>query len=207
MNELAADWRRVPGAKLYEATSDGRIRKGSKTIASTETKRGYRVATLWMDDGTYRQWRVHHLILHAFVGPRPEGMCVRHLDGNSTNNRLENLAYGTYSENNRDTVEHGRHRGAGKTHCAKGHELAGDNVQSISTKPGARRCRECANEAQRAWWSANRAKAPRKKAPGSSECVRGHDLTAPEAIAPSGHCRKCHAENQRKYRAQRRNAA
>lgn len=51
---------------------------------------------------------VHALVLAAFVGPRPPGMDVRHLDGNPANNLLENLAYGTRSENCMDALRHGR---------------------------------------------------------------------------------------------------
>jgi len=53
-------------------------------------------------------YKVHRLILETFVGPCPSGMECRHLDGNPANNRLENLCWGTRSENARDTVKHGK---------------------------------------------------------------------------------------------------
>ncbi len=56
-------------------------------------------------DGKIR--RVHVLILTAFVGPCPEGMECRHLNGNRHDNRLSNLAWGTYAENTRDRIQHG----------------------------------------------------------------------------------------------------
>ena len=37
--------------------------------------------------------------MEAFVGPRPEGNEVLHLNGNPSDNRLENLKYGTRREN------------------------------------------------------------------------------------------------------------
>ena len=44
----------------------------------------------------------------TFIGERPTGIyCVRHLDGNPSNNTLANLSYGTYLENEHDKVEHG----------------------------------------------------------------------------------------------------
>ncbi len=43
--------------------------------------------------------QVHALVLLAFVGPRPEGQEVLHLNHDPTDNRLENLRYGTRSEN------------------------------------------------------------------------------------------------------------
>lgn len=50
---------------------------------------------------------VHVLVLLAFVGPCPEGMECRHLDGNPANNRLDNLCWGTGSENWNDKRRHG----------------------------------------------------------------------------------------------------
>ncbi|MFV0400614.1 MAG: HNH endonuclease signature motif containing protein [Oscillospiraceae bacterium] len=50
---------------------------------------------------------VHKLVLEAFVGVRPEGMVCRHLNGNSLDNRLLNLCWGTPQENVRDSIRHG----------------------------------------------------------------------------------------------------
>jgi len=47
---------------------------------------------------------IHHLVAYAFLGPRPEGQEIDHLDRNSLNNKADNLRYCTRSENkqNRD---------------------------------------------------------------------------------------------------------
>jgi len=50
---------------------------------------------------------VHELVLLTYVGPRPDGMLIRHLDGDPSNNRLDNLKYGSPAENYQDQVEHG----------------------------------------------------------------------------------------------------
>jgi hypothetical protein len=42
---------------------------------------------------------VHSLIALAFLGKRPQGYDVMHIDGTRTNNKLNNLKYGTRSEN------------------------------------------------------------------------------------------------------------
>ena len=86
---------------------------------------------------------VHRLVMDAFVGPRPTGMHVRHLDGNPTNNKLSNLTYGTPSENGRDAVRHGRNRQANRTHCKRGHELSEPNL--YPGRDGKRDCRICAH--------------------------------------------------------------
>lgn len=50
---------------------------------------------------------VHQLVLLAFIGPPPIGQEVRHLNGVASDNRLENLAYGTKKENVDDSRRHG----------------------------------------------------------------------------------------------------
>lgn len=70
--------------------------------------RGYLRVTLSKNNMTTRR-RVHSLILETFTGSRPQGMECRHKDGNKVNNNLENLCWGTRSENMRDAVIHGTH--------------------------------------------------------------------------------------------------
>lgn len=59
-------------------------------------------------DGKTHQYYVHHLVLAAFVGPKPPGMECLHRDGNPGNNGLGNLRWGTSAENSEDTVRMGR---------------------------------------------------------------------------------------------------
>jgi hypothetical protein len=42
---------------------------------------------------------VHHLVLEAFVGPRPDGQETRHGPGGALDNRLVNLRWGTHVDN------------------------------------------------------------------------------------------------------------
>lgn len=50
---------------------------------------------------------VHHLVLEAFVGPRPSGMQGCHDDGVPTNNKADNLRWDTPKGNHADRVRHG----------------------------------------------------------------------------------------------------
>lgn len=47
---------------------------------------------------------VHHLVLEAFVGLRPQGTECCHYDGDTTNNRLDNLRWGTSADNKADAI-------------------------------------------------------------------------------------------------------
>ena len=42
---------------------------------------------------------VHKLVAEYFIGPRPEGLVIDHIDGNYLNNRVDNLRYVTLKEN------------------------------------------------------------------------------------------------------------
>src|SRR5690606_3165342 len=49
---------------------------------------------------------VHRFMLECWVGVRPRSIVVRHLDGNSLHNELDNLAYGTVKQNVEDAFRH-----------------------------------------------------------------------------------------------------
>lgn len=64
--------------------------------------------------------RVHELVLTAFIGPRPEPtMQALHWDDTPTNNRLENLRWGTPAENWEDSRRNGRRQLGEGVHNAK----------------------------------------------------------------------------------------
>lgn len=50
---------------------------------------------------------VHKLVLTAFVGPAPDGCECLHINGDPSDNRLQNLRWGTRSENIKDKTRHG----------------------------------------------------------------------------------------------------
>lgn len=54
-----------------------------------------------------RKRYVHHLVAEGFIGPRPDGQEIRHLNGDRYDCRATNLAYGTHRQNVRDMVQHG----------------------------------------------------------------------------------------------------
>ena len=51
---------------------------------------------------------IHRLVALTFLG-EPNGLVVRHLDGNPLNNSITNLAYGTQADNEQDSIKHGTH--------------------------------------------------------------------------------------------------
>jgi hypothetical protein len=70
-------------------------------------------AVLLSKGGKKSVFRLHRLVLEAFVGPRPPGLECRHLDGDESNPALydrdgnRRLVWGTRQENEADRVRHG----------------------------------------------------------------------------------------------------
>lgn len=97
------EWTDVPGYPGYQVTATGAIRGPRKVLRPMSTPDGY----LYVITGARRKLRVHHAVLLAFAGPRSDGQECRHRDGNSTNNSLLNLQWGTRLENSADKARHG----------------------------------------------------------------------------------------------------
>ena len=101
-------WLPIPGYEDYDVSDEGQVRSRKRgtprllRLQAAGDRRRYRKVSLPVD-----QKYVHHLVAEAFIGPRPDGMEVRHLDGDPTNNCLDNLAYGTSAENSADCIAHG----------------------------------------------------------------------------------------------------
>jgi len=108
-------WRLIPGfGGRYEISDQGRVRSNGQRILiatptySKETGRIRHVAVTLCDvDGRRVNGRIHRLVLQAFVGECPPGLECRHLDGDPTNNRVDNLRWGTHAENEEDRQRHG----------------------------------------------------------------------------------------------------
>lgn len=67
----------------------------------TDKQSGHLSVTL-IKEGVESVVPVYRLVLESFVGPCPEGYAVHHLDGDTTNNSLENLSWVPKDSNNVD---------------------------------------------------------------------------------------------------------
>lgn len=132
-------WRPVVEApERYEVSDFGRVRSllgrtGPHVIYIGRGTHGHRLVSLHTTSGRVGRL-VHRLVMEAFVGPCPEGMEVRHLDGDASNN--------------------GTHVNGSKTHCKNGHEFTPENTRVEAT--GSRRCRTCANAYSNQWYRKRR---------------------------------------------------
>jgi hypothetical protein len=160
-------WKAVAGYEgLYEVSDMGRLRSLDRTDSRGRHRTG-RVLTprasgayghvafdLYVG-GVPRRVTAHALVLETFIGPRPAGMEGCHNNGAPTDNRLANLRWDTTSENHRDSVRHGTHAMAKRTHCPRGHEYTPENTY---VRNGRRNCNECRRTRVRALMRIARAK-------------------------------------------------
>jgi hypothetical protein len=122
----------IPGFPGYEVSDQGRVRSywkkeggrhsGTKWSEAVKPKwcitatpqrtlkptlrLGYPTVTL-ANDERHSPIGIHRLILFAFVGPCPPGQECRHKDGIPAHCFLDNLHWGTRSDNTYDKFKHG----------------------------------------------------------------------------------------------------
>lgn len=112
MNEATEIWRAIPSLPEYVASSHGRVMRlpyvatipnGATRQYGGEPRHGvvhpknYNRPTIHFRD---RNYRVSRLVCEAFHGPSPfDGAVVMHMDDDQTNNKPDNLKWGSQKEN------------------------------------------------------------------------------------------------------------
>lgn len=117
-------WRWIKGYKgLYKVSTDGRVKSMDREMSCISrtgkpytkvlrgrilrcvpNKGGYRQVELYRLNGSFERRKLARVVLEAFVCDRPDGMVSCHSDDDPTNNRLDNLRWGTSKENSQDMV-------------------------------------------------------------------------------------------------------
>ena len=103
--KINREFRKIPSLKfMYEISEDGRIfrnvksKKQNKIIVDYHhSKAGY-CATFVSIKGKVKRIMIAHVVAECWLGEKPEGYEVDHIDRNSQNNHYSNLRYVTKSE-------------------------------------------------------------------------------------------------------------
>lgn len=107
-------WRAIPNYPGYVVSDEGRVGSCMKSEFKLRKLRkdsdGYVIVDL-RKDGRYHTTKVHHLVLSAFVAPRPEGYECDHVNTLRDDNRVSNLRWVSSLENHRNPITLSRAKG------------------------------------------------------------------------------------------------
>lgn len=92
-------WKNVPGYPMYEVSNLGRVRKGDKLLGTKDKRDGYIKVTL--SDGKRKlNSSVHRVVAMTWISNPLGKPCINHRNCIRDDNRVENLEWCTYKENN-----------------------------------------------------------------------------------------------------------
>jgi hypothetical protein len=105
----------IPGVPGYGVTQDGRV--FSERPINGKGPFGHKWRPIKVNPGgtspylqfgvDKRKMLVHKAVALAFIGPRPIGLEIAHVNGNCQDNRADNIRYVTHSQNEKMKREHG----------------------------------------------------------------------------------------------------
>ena len=128
-------WNPIPEFDGYFASSDGYIlskKQGhTRVLNPIEGNDRHLYVFLYDGQGNSKKMYVHRLVLMAFVGFPKDGQECRHLNDIPSDNRIENLVWGTRLENAADKRRNG---GLPIGERVKSHKLNEDDIGIIREK-------------------------------------------------------------------------
>ena len=107
-------WKDISGHPGYQVSDRGRVR--SKINNRHGVGEEYHILKPYANDRGYqsvqlgrgKRFSVHRLVAEEFIDNPKNLPLVRHFDDNPSNNRSDNLVWGTQTDNMQDCVKHGR---------------------------------------------------------------------------------------------------
>lgn len=146
------EWKDIPGFEgRYQISNLGRVKSLPRYVKNGTGYRSVRGGIRKHSRNGPREYpsinlkdksfTIHRLLGELWI-PNPTGLPeVLHKDDDPNNYNLDNLYWGTSSQNSNDTVKNGNHHYAKRDLCDNGHEFTEQNTYVRSD--GGRRCRAC----------------------------------------------------------------
>ena len=113
-------WKDIKGFPGYQVSSEGYVRSfrdyhgnitdKSRILKSKPDKDGYLELTLYTLERKKVGKEIHKLVAEAFLGERPPGLVIDHINTNKQDNRASNLRYITARENSTRAAEAGLYK-------------------------------------------------------------------------------------------------
>ncbi len=97
----------------YYVDNFGQIYGKKKTLKPTITPYGYNSVCLYFN-GKYKTFLVHRIVAECFIENPYNKPDINHIDGNKTNNNVNNLEWVTSKENNQHAIKVLGHRKIGQ---------------------------------------------------------------------------------------------
>lgn len=107
---MKESWKPLPRNNNYLISNLGNIKNKKGKLLKPQlrlNKSGRKYGYYHISLGRSSKPTLHSLVAETFIGDRPKGAVIRHLNGLKTDNRACNLAYGTIDDNNKDQSLHG----------------------------------------------------------------------------------------------------
>jgi hypothetical protein len=123
-------WKDIPDYEgFYQASNLGRVRSCDRTIVTSlganqflkgrilsPSVAGRYALVQVCKHGVRTMVAVHILVARVFLGDRPDGLVINHIDGCRFNNSASNLEYCTQTENNHHARATGLNNAHGQNH-------------------------------------------------------------------------------------------
>ena len=142
--------------KNYMVTEDGKVwSELSNKFLSPKTKNNGYLEVALRIDGKYKMKYVHRLVAECYIDNKSNLTDVNHIDGNKTNNCVENLEWCSHEDN----MKHGWENGFFKNAIIKSSHIVLDTETGIyydsikdfskSTKYSVSKCQQIVKESKR----------------------------------------------------------
>jgi hypothetical protein len=138
-DEIIEIWKPIVGYEgIYAVSNFGRVRRdcggsnnaiAGRILKASKDDCGYSQVRLCVG-GIASTFKVHRLVALNFIGPRPEGLEINHIDGKKDNNFVGNLEYVTSLYNNQHAGRLGLKIGPKGEKCNL-HKLNANQVNDI----------------------------------------------------------------------------